>query len=263
MRNRTLLPIIAACACGAALGALAAGCSWARAYQSRVIAEEAFASGAEAAQQGDLERARQEFDRALRRAPHLASLHARIGLAYAEMQPPQQRLALAHLRRAIDLDPLQPFPVYLHSILVAAQLRREDVARNLLRQAARRFHHDALALNDIGYLLADADKLTADALPLLERAVALRPKSGIILDSLGWAHYRLGNLERAEALLEHASDLAPKNAEIEYHLGVVYADRGRTEDAQAQFRRALQVDPRFAPARAALRRLERRQAPQL
>jgi Flp pilus assembly protein TadD len=82
------------------------------------------------------------------------------------------------------------------------------------------------------------------------------PKSGIIIDSLGWAHYRLGDMQRAADLLEQASDLAPDNAEIEYHLGAVYTALGRTDAARAQFRRALELSPELAPARQALEELE-------
>ena len=115
-----------------------------------------------------------------------------------------------------------------------------------------------MALNNIGYVLADADKLTADALPLLERAVKLEPRNGIVVDSLGWAHYRLRHLPEAARLLRLAVKRAPNEAEIAYHLGVVYAALGRTAAARAQFRRAVKHNPAFIPARAALRALERK-----
>jgi len=231
------------------------------------MAEEAFARGARAAERNDLPAAQEHFAQALHQAPDSTSLHARIGLAYMPRigpdivfpEPAQAARALPHLRRALELDGDQPFPVHLQAILAAVELDREAEARRLLTQATRIFHDDAVVLNNIGYALVDADKLTADALPVLERAVALEPKSGIIIDSLGWAHYRLGNLRRAAGLLERASDLAPDNAEIEYHLGVVYAHLGRTEEANARFRRALEIDPRFAPARAAVHELRREQ----
>jgi Flp pilus assembly protein TadD len=248
------LPAVIACA----IITSASGCSVVRDYRSRVGAEDAFADGARAAERGDLATADRSFARALRLESDSASLRARIGMAYMRMEPPRPDRALPHLRRSLEVNPNQPFVVYQDAILAAAQLGRDSWARQVVRRAYRRFYDDALALNDIGYLLADADKLTREALPLIERAVELEPKSGTIIDSLGWEHYRLGDQRRAAGLLERACELAPDDAEIEYHLGVIYADLGRSEDARRQFRRALDLAPGFAPAAAALRALDER-----
>ena len=261
----TLLRIAASMAIALAIAALVTGCAFMRDYRSRVHSEQAFTRGAAAVERHDLAAADESFAEALRAAPNSASLYARIGLAYmsrpvmayAQIDAVQAERALPYLRRSIELDPKQPYLVYLQAIFASLRLGREDEARTLLSQAAGIFHDDATALNDIGYLLANADKLSNQALPLLERAVELEPKEGIIVDSLGWAHYRLRHLDRAAALLERASRLRSKNAEIEYHLGAVYADLGRTEDARKQFRRALEIDQAFLPARAALDQLER------
>jgi len=254
LNRRIACALILLAACAAAL--LASGCSWVSAYRSRVVAEEAFANGARAAERNDLALADEKFAEALRLEPGSAGLRARIGMAYMAMRPAQPARALPYLLRSLRLEPNQPAPVYLDAVLAAARLGRDDWARQVLARARIRFRNDPMALNDIGYLLADADKLTAEALPLLQRAVELEPQSGIIIDSLGWAHYRLGDMQRAADLLEQASDLAPDNAEIEYHLGAVYTALGRTDAARAQFRRALELSPELAPARQALEELE-------
>jgi tetratricopeptide (TPR) repeat protein len=239
----------------AAIAVAAAGCAYVRAYQSRVAAEEAFARGAQAAARGDLDQAQREFAAALRAAPDSASVNARVGLVYMAMRPQRPATALPYLRRALELDPRQPAVLYLQAILAAAKLGRDDDARAVLRRAARRFRGDAHALNDIGYLLVDADQLSREALPLLQCAVELEPRNGMIIDSLGWAYYRLGELARAERLLARATRLAPGNAELENHRGVVYAARGKSNEARRQFARALRLNPRFAPALRALRKL--------
>jgi len=44
---------------------------------------------------------------------------------------------------------------------------------------------------------------------MLQKAVELRPEDGYIVDSLGWAHYRLGDSPRAVQYLEQAIELVP------------------------------------------------------
>ena len=99
------------------------------------------------------------------------------------------------------------------------------------------------SLNFVGYLLAEHGVKLDDAKRMLERALALKPSSGEISDSLGWLFVKLGRLDRAEHLLLRADRLAPEEPEILQHLGELYvkkADRVRALDA---YKRALRYKP--------------------
>jgi tetratricopeptide (TPR) repeat protein len=100
-----------------------------------------------------------------------------------------------------------------------------------------------LVLNYLGYSWIDRGENLPDALKMIERAVELRPNDGYIVDSLGWAFYRLGNLSRASELLEHAIELLPEDPTINDHLGDVYWRTGRLVEARYQWRRALLFNP--------------------
>jgi Flp pilus assembly protein TadD len=64
-----------------------------------------------------------------------------------------------------------------------------------------------------------------------------------MVDSLGWAHYRLGDFPRAVQTLEQAVELEPGDPEINNHLGDAYWRVGRREEAGFQWRRVLTLDP--------------------
>ena len=74
---------------------------------------------------------------------------------------------------------------------------------------------------------------------MIERAVDLRPNDGYIIDSLGWAHYRLGNYELAVNYLEQASEVLPGDSTINDHLGDAMWRVGRRVEAYFQWQRAL------------------------
>ena len=74
---------------------------------------------------------------------------------------------------------------------------------------------------------------------LIERAVALRPTDGYIVDSLGWAHYRLGDFENAVKNLERAVELRADDPIITDHLGDIYWKMGRQNEAKFQWERSL------------------------
>ena len=78
---------------------------------------------------------------------------------------------------------------------------------------------------------------------MIRRAVEQRPDDGYIVDSLGWAHYRLGNFEEATKHLERAIELKPEDPTINDHLGDCYWRIGRILEAQFQWAHARDLKP--------------------
>ena len=91
---------------------------------------------------------------------------------------------------------------------------------------------------------------------MIETAVALRPNAGFIVDSLGWAHYQLGDYEKAVEHLERAVELSPSEAELNHHLGDAYWQVGRKTEAKFQWVRVLKIDPDHEDARSIKAKLE-------
>jgi len=111
-------------------------------------------------------------------------------------------------------------------------------------------------LNYLGYSLVEQRRNLDEALDMIERAVALRPDSGYIVDSLGWVLYRLGRFDEAVAPMERAVELEANDSIINDHLGDVYWMVGRTREAEFQWSRALSFDPEPADADRIRRKLE-------
>jgi Flp pilus assembly protein TadD len=78
---------------------------------------------------------------------------------------------------------------------------------------------------------------------MLRRAVELRPTDGYIVDSLGWANYKLGRNDEAVKQLERAIDLKPSDPVINDHLGDAYWRAGRKLEAHFQWNHARDLDP--------------------
>ncbi|WP_372613273.1 tetratricopeptide repeat protein [Aquicoccus sp.] len=94
-------------------------------------------------------------------------------------------------------------------------------------------------LNYLGYSLVERRENLDEALAMIEEAVAEQPDSGYIVDSLGWALYRLGRYEEAVGHMERATELMPVDPIVNDHLGDVYWAVGRFREAEFQWRRAL------------------------
>lgn len=94
-------------------------------------------------------------------------------------------------------------------------------------------------LNYLGYSWVDRGEHLTKARKMIEEAVAQRPRDGMIVDSLGWVLYRLGEYVEAVEHLERAVNLMPHDPTINDHLGDAYWRVGRRIEAKFQWRRAL------------------------
>ncbi|MGB7119362.1 MAG: tetratricopeptide repeat protein [Bradyrhizobium sp.] len=125
-----------------------------------------------------------------------------------EERDKQWNKAEADMRKALDLQPEQPH-----------------------------------VLNYLGYSWIDQGINLDEAMKMIKRAVDQRPDDGYIVDSLGWAYFRIGNYEEAVKNLERAIDLKPEDPTINDHLGDAYWRVGRVLEARFQWSHAKDAKP--------------------
>jgi Flp pilus assembly protein TadD len=118
-----------------------------------------------------------------------------------------------------------------------------DRAETDLKHALELKPEQPLVLNYLGYSWIDRGENLEEGLKMIEKAVELRPDDGYIVDSLGWAHYRMGDYAGAVEQLEKALELVPQDPTINDHLGDAYWQSGRLSEARYQWQRALQFGP--------------------
>jgi tetratricopeptide (TPR) repeat protein len=118
-----------------------------------------------------------------------------------------------------------------------------------LKKALELFPEQPHVQNYLGYSWIDQGTNLDEGMSMIRRAVAQRPDDGYIVDSLGWAYYRLGNYEEAVKQLERAIELKPEDPTINDHLGDAYWRVGRKLEANFQWAHArdLKPDPEDLP----------------
>jgi len=112
-----------------------------------------------------------------------------------------------------------------------------------LKKALELYPDEPHVLNYLGYSWIDQGLHLDQGMRMIKQAVQQRPDDGYIVDSLGWAHYRLGNYDEAVKQLERAVELKPEDPTINDHLGDAYWKVGRKLEAQFQWAHARDLKP--------------------
>jgi len=115
-------------------------------------------------------------------------------------------------------------------------------AESAFRQVLSRDPENALALNYLGYMLAERGERLDESVSYLKKALQVEPGNPSYLDSLGWAYFKADKLDLAETNLKSAADQLKTNSVIQEHYGEVLFKLGRFDEAIAAWSRALAGD---------------------
>ncbi|WP_170596134.1 tetratricopeptide repeat protein [Ruegeria arenilitoris] len=212
------------------------------------------------AQSGKPDAAIEVLENLAARQPNLPSVH----VALADLQRRQENYAAAvtSYDRAIELTETGSggnwFLHYARGIC-HERLKAWDRAEADFRRALELNPDQPQVLNYLGYSLVERQEKLEEALDMIERAVAIQPDSGYIVDSLGWVLFRLGRYDEAVEHMERAVELMAVDPVVNDHLGDVYWAVGRTREADFQWRRALSfIDPEDTDGEADPDRIRRK-----
>ena len=126
--------------------------------------------------------------------------------------------------------------------MAAGQIGKADILEKDLRKLIQLRPGHAHAHNALGYSFAESGNHLPEALKLIEKAIKLSPGDPYIIDSLGWVHYRMGNLNKGIIYLKKAFQIK-SDPEIAAHLGEVLWMQGTKEDAKEIWRSTIRDYP--------------------
>ena len=148
---------------------------------------------------------------------------------------------------AIDAQPgvsdKNTWVTYYYRGICEERSKQWSKAETDMRKALELQPEQPHVLNYLGYSWIDQGINLDEGMKMIRRAVDQRPDDGYIVDSLGWAFYRIGNFEDAVKNLERAIDLKPEDPTINDHLGDAYWRVGRTLEAKFQWAHARDLKP--------------------
>jgi tetratricopeptide (TPR) repeat protein len=146
-------------------------------------------------------------------------------------------------------------PLLYDTAMAAERLSHVAVMEKQLRRIIELKPDYAHAYNALGYSFADRNLRLPEALQLIEKAHALAPDDAFILDSLGWVHFRLGDLKLAREHLQRAYAARP-DAEVAVHLAEVLWTSGEHESARKLLREVRAKEPSNTLLKSTVTRLK-------
>ena len=160
---------------------------------------------------------------------------------------------------AIELANLKKQPrwsIYFYRGILYEKQKKFLKMESDFRAALKLSPNQPDVLNFLGYSLVEQREKLPEALQMIKMAVSEKPKSGYIIDSLGWIYYRLAKYQEAVGPLERAVELLPVDPIVNDHLGDVYWKVGRQREAKFQWKRSLSFFPNEVDAKRIRQKLK-------
>jgi tetratricopeptide (TPR) repeat protein len=137
----------------------------------------------------------------------------------------------------------QHWNVFYYRGIARERLKTWELAEADLRQSLALAPDEASVLNYLGYSLVDMNMKLDEAMDMIKKAVEAKPNDGYIVDSLGWAYFKIHDFDEAVVHLERAVDLRAGDPIIAEHLGDAYWRVGRKLEATFQWQHAKDNKP--------------------
>ncbi len=201
--------------------------------------------GLNLAQSGKVEEAKQHLKKLIETYPDDVRGYVAYGSVLSDNKNYEEMAKVYD--KAVDV--IGPVPkksdwnVFFQRAIAYERLKKWPLAEPNFKKALELYPDQPQVLNYLGYSWVDMNIHLEEGLDMIRRAVDLRPDDGYIVDSLGWAYYRLGRFDDATAELERAVELKAGDATINDHLGDIYWRVGRKLEAVYQWQRALTMKP--------------------
>jgi tetratricopeptide (TPR) repeat protein len=166
-------------------------------------------------------------------------VHIALAQAYTDANRPAQ--AVKVLRDAQVKFPAETSVTFELGAALDKQKKYSE-SEALFRQLIAKDPDNAVALNYLGYMLAERGERLNESVDFLKRALAIDPDNGSFLDSIGWAYFKDGKLDLALDNLKKAAEQLGTNSVVQDHYGELLFKLGRYDDAIGAWNRALSGD---------------------
>lgn len=185
----------------------------------------------------------------LKKIPLNPSLNTFLGLLRIQGERfPEARAAFHNAEQGLSQVPenLKPrfLPTYYFWYAIALERTGDfNQAEALFEKHLSLNPHNDTALNYLAYMWADRGVNLSKAFDYVKRALELDPDNPAYLDTLGWIHYRRGEINEAYTAIRRAAKRMPNDPTIADHYGDILAGMKREKDAIRQWLRSLELKP--------------------
>jgi tetratricopeptide (TPR) repeat protein len=174
-----------------------------------------------------------EMEKTAQLMPRSAEIQASLGQIYLEVKQPEK--AMGAFEKAVELGA---------NATVWNNVAYELANHNLQLDRAQQYAESAVSEMTTQLRNVDVQRLRIDDFRNVNALSSY-------WDTLGWVHFRRGDVDQAKKFIESAWLLGP-NGEVAYHLGEIYEKQGQKAQAIEMYATAAGVKRSYLPAREKL-----------
>lgn len=205
----------------------------------------------------ELEKARTAFEKAVEIQPDWGKPYDNLARVY--LLQGEKDSAIKKFNDALQKDPGN-----MSAWMILGSLYEKDAAYDKAAQTYEQaFEKNPgvwAAANNYAFIMSELSKDAAGlqkAMDMALKAEKLNPGAGVVQDTLGWIHFKTGNLDQAHARLLKALEQHPDHNVLNYHMGSILDAQGKIEEAKLYLEKSLVSDNDYLGAETARKLLEK------
>jgi tetratricopeptide (TPR) repeat protein len=195
-------------------------------------------------QKGQVDKALEQFEKALRINPHYVAAHSNLGAAL--YQKGRVDDAVAQYNKALQINPYYPQANYNLGLALFQKGQVDDAVAQYKRALQINPYYPE-AHNNLGNALLQKGQVD-EALEQFEKALEIDPNYVDAHNNLGVTLFQKGQVDDAVVQYNRALEINPDYLNAHYNLGSALFRKGRLDEAIAQFQKALEIKPDYVDA---------------
>ena len=199
-----------------------------------------------------LQNKRSEASEALKKALELAPAVPDTSVLLADLYAKERQptLTVQTLKTALAKNSRDE-NLFLRAGMIFEEIQAWDNAREAYQRVLDLDADNAVAKNNIAWLLAAHGGNIDLALTLAQQAKEKLSDNLQVTNTIGWVYYQKGIYQTAWNYLNECAQKDPKSATFQYELGMTSWKLGKREEAKAALRTALRLNPNLQEAQLA------------
>jgi serine/threonine protein kinase/Tfp pilus assembly protein PilF len=176
--------------------------------------------------------------------PTFAVAYLYLGKVAGELYDTKAEIEAYEMAKKYSAKATEKEGLYIEAMYASVVERDSEKRLRLLQELVKKYPQEKQFHYDLGFIY-DGRRRYPEAIEEYEKALALDPNFGFVINQAGYVYAEIGDFEKAVQYFERYAAINPGQANPIDSIAELYFRMGRFDEAKAKYQEALEIRPDF------------------